>query len=192
MRLTGRTLAILAGAAFASAGALGASALLLRDPGGGAASRPIQPAWTETPWPFPLDPWGRGKAFLCKAADCGGEVRLFVRAKLGFCNCATGIADDEDLDRMGDLDLLGGQAAPLGPGRPVAVGSMQGRIRAHSLAGAQSRDRTVLSIAFNDRCDMVTATALLAPNAPPAAEPAVMDFLNSAPTMKWVEAALGL
>jgi hypothetical protein len=53
---------------------------------------------------------GRGKAFRCKAADCGGEVQLYVRAKLSFSNCATGVADDGDLEQMGDLI---GKATPV-------------------------------------------------------------------------------
>ena len=51
-----------------------------------------QPAWTEVAWPFALDQWGKGKAFRCKAADCGAEVNVYLRAKLGFCNCTTFIS----------------------------------------------------------------------------------------------------
>ena len=65
------------------------------------------PAWTEVKWPFPIDQWGTGRAFACKAADCGAEVSLYLRAKLGSCNCTTGIAEDADLDRMSDFDLVG-------------------------------------------------------------------------------------
>ena len=83
-------------------------------------------------WPFPIDQWGKGKAFRCKAADCGAEVNIYLRAKLGFCNCTTGVADDDDLDRMGDLDLVG-KASPLGAGRPVSIAWMKGRSRAYKL-----------------------------------------------------------
>ena len=76
-----------------------------------------RPDWTEVAWPFPADQWGRGKAFRCKPADCGAEVNLYLRAKIGFCNCVTGISDDDELDRMSDFDLVGG-ATPLGNGRP--------------------------------------------------------------------------
>ena len=31
-------------------------------------------------WPFPIDQWGTGRAFACKAADCGTEVKLYLRA----------------------------------------------------------------------------------------------------------------
>ena len=78
-----------------------------------AAATVSLPVWTEVAWPFPIDQWGKGKAFRCKAADCGAEVNLYLRAKIGFCNCTTGVADDEDLDRMGDLVLVG-DVSPLG------------------------------------------------------------------------------
>jgi hypothetical protein len=31
-------------------------------------------------WPFLIDQWGEGKAFQCKAADCGAELNLYIRA----------------------------------------------------------------------------------------------------------------
>src|SRR5262245_27544787 len=67
------------------------------------AGKPAPAAWTEVKWPFPLDQWGVGRAFRCRAADCGADVDLYLRAKLGFCNCATGVSDDAELDRVGDL-----------------------------------------------------------------------------------------
>ena len=187
MRVNGRMLVIAISAALVFATVITASGLL---PGGseeGFSSRPIQPVWAETHWPFPVDPWGKGKAFRCNAPDCGGEVHVYVRAKLGFCNCTTGIADDEDLDRMGDLDLIGGRVMPIGPGRPITVGSMQGRSRIYSLGG-----RTAIAMAFNERCDMVAATTLLPHKPSPAMESAVLDFLNSETMLKWTEVTLGL
>ena len=189
----GRTLVIAVSAALVSVAAIAGSALLSRDPGNnGSSSRPIRPVWTEAHWPFPIDPWGKGKAFRCKALDCGSEVHLYVRAKLGFCNCTTGIADDADLERMGDLELIGRQAMPLDAGRPISVGSMQGRSRAYSISGSQNRTETVISIALNQRCDMVAATVLLQDGASPSIELAVMGFLNSATMLKWAEVTLGL
>ena len=96
-----RTTAIVAVAAFALGGLVGAYALLAEHPvERGKAAGAVRPAWTEVHWPFALDQWGKGKAFRCKAADCGTEVNIYLRAKLGLCNCTTGVADDEDLDRM--------------------------------------------------------------------------------------------
>src|SRR5437588_10352622 len=74
-----------------------------------AVAATLQPNWSEASWPFPIDQWGRGKAFQCKAADCGTEVTVYIRAKIGFCNCTTGVADDDELDRISDFDLVGNQ-----------------------------------------------------------------------------------
>lgn len=149
-------------------------------------------AWTEVAWPFPVDQWGRGKAFRCGQADCGGGVSLYLRAKLGFCNCTTGIADDDDLDRMGDLEVIGGKAAPLAEGRPVRIGAMNGRQRAYALGGANAPGTSALSVVFNDRCDMVAATVVLPHDRPAKAEAVVLEFLNSATVLRWVETSIGL
>ena len=152
------------------------------------ASGEVRPVWTEIDWPFGADPWGKGKAFRCKAEDCGGEVQLYVRPKLGFCNCATGVADDGDLEQMGDLALIG-KATPIGAGREIVVGRMRGRSRAYRVEGNRN---AALLLAFNQRCDMVAAMALVGPGAPASIEPAVMAFLNSDRMLKWAEIALGL
>lgn len=153
-----------------------------------AASGDIRPVWTEIEWPFGADPWGKGKAFRCKADDCGGEVQLYIRAKLGFCNCTTGVADDGDLEQMGDLALLG-KATPIGAGREIVVGPMRGRSRAYRVEGHRN---AALSLAFNQRCDMVAATASIGPGAPASLESEVLAFLNSDRMLKWAEIALGL
>jgi hypothetical protein len=150
-----------------------------------------QPTWTEVAWPFPSDQWGKGKAFRCKAADCGVEVNIYLRAKLGFCNCTTGVSDDEDLDRMGDLYLVG-DASPLGAGRPISVAWMKGRSRAYALNGRNPVGKTTISVAFNDRCDMVVATAVLGNERPAAIEPSVIEFLNGKTVLSWAEVTLGL
>src|ERR1043166_3789000 len=85
---------------------MGALVLSGRD-AGDRVSAVTTPAWDEVPWPFPIDQWGKGKALVCKAGACGTEVTLYIRAKIGFCNCATGVADDEELDRISDFALLG-------------------------------------------------------------------------------------
>ena len=102
-----------------------------------------RPLWVETKWPFAMDQWGTGRAFACKAAECGGEVKLYLRAKLGSCNCTTGVADDADLDRMSDFDLVGGEVSPLGAGRPITIAWMKGRSRAYALA---ARDRVRVGV----------------------------------------------
>lgn len=151
-----------------------------------------QSAWTEVPWPFPLDQFGRGKAFRCDAADCGAPVTLYVRAKIGFCNCTTGVADDAELDRIGDLELLGGKAAAQGDGRPIAVAWMKGRSRSYSLADGTAPGKSALSIGYNDRCDAIVATVVVPHDRPADVEAAALRFLNGPTVMRWAEGALGL
>jgi len=151
-----------------------------------------QPAWTEVDWPFPIDQWGTGKAFRCKAADCGAEVIIYLRAKLGSCDCTTGVADDAVLVRMSDFDLVGGEVSPLGAGRPIRIASMKGRSRAYTLAARNRPGKTALSVVFNERCDMVVATAVLPHDQPAMSEPGVIDFLNGSTVLRWAEVALGL
>jgi len=190
-RSTGWVLALAAGLVAAAAGYF---ALVPPSPADKAAggTPAAQPVWTEVKWPFPIDQWGTGRAFACKAADCGAEVRLYLRAKLGSCNCTTGIAEDADLDRMSDFDLLGGEVSPLGAGRPIAVGTMKGRSRAYALTAGNPPGKSALSVAFNDRCDMIVATAVLPHDQPATIEPGVMAFLNSAPVLNWAEVAMGI
>ena len=157
-----------------------------------AAATAIAPVWTEIAWPFPNDPWGKGKAFRCKPSDCGSEVTVYVRAKIGFCNCTTGVSDDEELDRISDYDLLGNKLAALGPGRPIAVAWMKGRSRAFTVGGPQPLGKSALSVGFNDRCDAIVATAVLGNNRPGAVAPAVLAFLNSRTVLRWAEVTLGL
>src|SRR5262249_56167658 len=111
--------------------------------------------WTDAAWPSPIDQWGQGWAYQCKAADCGIDVNLYLRPKIGFCNCQTGVSDDEELDRVSDVDLVGNEASALGPSRPIAVHWMKGRSRGYRV-GAPSA-KSVLSLAFNERCDVIVS-----------------------------------
>jgi hypothetical protein len=148
-----------------------------------------RPVWTEAAWPFPIDQWGQGWAYQCKAADCGVDINLYLRPKIGFCNCQTGVADDEELDRVSDIDLVGSESSALGPGRPITVHAMNGRSRGYRV-GAPSA-KSVLSLAFNNRCDVIVAT-VVAGDDPAAREQAVLEFLNGELVLHWAETVLGL
>jgi len=147
-------------------------------------------AWTEIKWPFPLDQWGVGRAFRCRAADCGAEIELYLRAKLGFCNCSTGVSDDAELDRVGDLELLSDKFEGLREGRPVRVGWMSGRSRPYRVAIPHGAPRTALAIAFNDKCDVVVATVVA--DVIPAAEHVALGFLGGDEVLRWAQRELGL
>ena len=157
-----------------------------------AAAVPRHPKFTEVRWPFPTDEWGKGKAFRCVAADCGGEVSVYIRAKIGFCNCLTGVADDNELDRLTDFGLMGERLSVLGPGREIKVAWMNGRSRAFKVGGAPPAGQSALSVGFNDHCDAIVATAVHGAEQSTAVEPVVLEFLNSKTVIGWAEVALGL
>ena len=157
-----------------------------------ALTAPNHPKFTEARWPFPTDEWGEGKAFRCLADDCGVEVNVYIRAKIGFCNCLTGVSDDNELDRLSDFHLMGNKPAVLGPGHKIKVAWMNGRSRTYAVSEAYHARGSALAIAFNDRCDAIVATATVAHDAPKAIEPSVIDFLNSEVVVHWAEATLGL
>ena len=184
-----RAFAVVAAAAIAAAAGV---ALL--------AAKPVQvqsvgamhtPVWTEFKWPFPPDLWGPGLAFHCRAADCGTEVYLYLRAKLGFCNCLSSI-DDEMVDQVGDVNLLAGKGGTPGSGRPIDVRWMHGRSRDYEIGGRGTMAKSVLSMAFHDRCDLIVATAAIGGDQPSAQEQAVLKFLNGERVLGWLEKTLGL
>jgi hypothetical protein len=157
-----------------------------------AVPTPHNAVWSETAWPFLMDQWGKGIAYRCKASDCGTEVGVYVRAKIGFCNCATGVSDDDELDRVGDAQLIGVEYAPVEPGREISVAWMKGRSRPYVVKRLAQTDQPMLALAFNDRCDVIVATVIAAHDRPTALEPAVLTFLNSRTVLRWAELTLGL
>jgi hypothetical protein len=66
---------------------------------------------------------------------------------------------------------------------------MKGRSRAYK-AGAPSA-KSVLSLAFNNRCDVIVAT-VVAGDELVAQEQAVLEFLNGDLVRHWAEAVLGI
>jgi hypothetical protein len=92
---------------------------------------------------------------------------------------------------MGDLALVG-EVSPLRAGAPVSVASMKGRSRAYAFNTRNPLGKTVISVVFNDRCDMIAATAVLGDAKPAESEPDVIAFLNGGTVMRWAEATLGL
>jgi hypothetical protein len=157
----------------------------------GPATAP-HPVWTETKWPFPMDQWGEGKAFQCKATDCGAELKLYIRPKIGFCSSTTGVADDNELERLSDFDLMNGASVALGIGHEIKVAWIKGRLRTYTIAGPNRPPASAISIAYNNDSDALVATVVV--NGAPSAtvEPMVIDFLNGEVIKRWVTTTLGL
>jgi hypothetical protein len=142
--------------------------------------------WQEIPWPFPRDGWPAGRAFRC--TDCG-DAELYVRPKIGFCNCDTGVADDDEVDRVADIDLISMRFVPREAGKVVRVADMSGRSRAYDLAMPDGA-HTAIGFALSHRCDLVVAVVQ---GRAPAGElqQEAQRFLESQELHRWVMASLG-
>ena len=146
--------------------------------------------WQEIAWPFPRDGWPAGRAFRCDSCGGGvGGIELYVRPKIGFCNCTTGVADDDEVDRVADLDLISPQFAPREAGRAVRVAGLSGRSRVYDLAMADGAHHAAVGIALSQRCDLLVAVAQ--GNAAPAdLQRVAFDHLGSHALHRWIMAAL--
>ena len=149
------------------------------------------PVWNEIAWPFPIDEWGKGKAFQCAAADCGAEIVVYLRPKIGFCNCTSGVADDAELDRVSDFALMGEGVMPAAAGIPIRVGSMQGRSRLFRIGSSDGR-RMAFSSAFNSNCDVIVGTSIADQNDVATMQPMMLRLLNSDNVLTWAKHELGL
>ena len=157
------------------------------------AAGAVRPAWSEVPGPSRWTSGARARRSAARRPIAAPKSPSIVRAKIGFCNCTTGVSDDEELDRIGDFDLLGNKLAALGPGRPIAVAWMKGRSRAFTISGERAGRPSRHSRSASTTTAMpIVATAVLGHEQPAAIEPAVLEFLNSKTVLHWAEVTLGL
>ncbi|WP_065755412.1 hypothetical protein [Bradyrhizobium paxllaeri] len=145
-----------------------------------------QSAWREIAWPFPRDGWPAGKAFRCDG--CGGDVVISVRPKIGFCNCDRGVADDDEVDRVADVDLINQRFVPVSSGQVVRVADMPGRIRTYELPPAAGA-RHAVGIAVSRGCDLLVAVAHGKGEAS-AIQRAALAFLATGEMTRWMVAAM--
>ncbi len=145
--------------------------------------------WREIAWPFPRDGWPAGRAFRCGVSLCGEAVEVYVRPKIGFCNCDTGVADDEEVDRVADLDLMSARFAALAPGQAIQIADMPGRSRSYDLLMSDGSTHTAVGIAVARRCDLLVAVAQ---GKGPASgvQRVALDFLGSETLARWMTAAM--
>ncbi len=143
--------------------------------------------WSEVSWPFPRDAWPGGRAFRCRS--CGQDLVIYVRPKLGFCNCTTGVTDDAEVDGVADVDLLAPDYVPVSPGTPRRIGTLPGRSRSYVLASAMG-EAYGAGIAVSRGCDLVSVAALSPKPIGEAEIAAAAGFLGSGRTMAWLNQAL--
>lgn len=144
--------------------------------------------WRELAWPFPRDGWPAGRAFRCEGGGCDG-AELYVRAKRGFCNCDSGVADDDEVDRIADIDLITPRFTAIAPGEVVHVGEMHGRARRYDLAIYDGASHAAVGLAVSRRCDLFVAAAQGRGDAN-AMQHAALAFLETHEMKAWVTAAL--
>jgi hypothetical protein len=147
--------------------------------------------WREIAWPFLRDAWEAGRSFRCEAATCPRGLTVHVRPKIGFCNCATGVADDDEVDRVGDVVLLGDDFAAAAAGYPIVIGGMQGRARPYLVKARQGPVLYALGAAYAKDCNVVVAMAVSEQPITAELERLTLDELNSPQVGRWVEASLG-
>jgi hypothetical protein len=145
--------------------------------------------WREIAWPFPRDGWPAGRAFRCATELCGDDIELYVRPKIGFCNCDSGVADDDEVDRVADLDLMSERFVPLEAGKVIRIAGMPGRLRTYDLRMADGSRHTAVGIAVSRRCDLLVAVAQGNGSAP-GVERVALDFLASDAVTQWMTAAM--
>jgi hypothetical protein len=158
---------------------------------GSAAFQPARPAerWLEIAWPFPRDGWPAGRAFHCTSELCGDDVELYVRPKIGFCNCDSGIADDDEVDRVADLDLMSERFVPREPGKVIRIAEMPGRLTTYDLQMADGSRHAAVGIAVSRRCDLLVAVAKGKGEAS-GAQRVALDFLSSVEMTRWMMSAM--
>jgi hypothetical protein len=177
------------GQSILAAGALAVSALSAVAAVHVAVSYPdSRTRWREIAWNFPRDGWPAGRAFRCDS--CGAGVELYVRPKIGFCNCDTGVADDDEVDRVADLDLISEKFAPLEAGKVVRVADMAGRSRSYDLKMFDGSQHTAVGVALSHRCDLLVAVVQGRADAS-TLQHAALDYLASDAMHHWMMAALG-
>ena len=145
--------------------------------------------WREIAWPFPRDGWPAGRAFRCDTAACGGEVELYVRPKIGFCNCDSGVADDDEVDRVADLDLISERFVPLEAGKVTRIADRKGRMRAYDLNMSDGSRHAAIGIAVSNHCDLLVAVAQGNGEAS-GVQRVALDFLDSRDMARWMTAAM--
>ncbi len=151
--------------------------------GDSAATRPAGSgdgvAFAETAWPFLLDQWGRGRAFRCAAERCGTEVMLYVRAKVGFCDCFNHV-DEDDVDRLTDFDLIGGRATASGDDRPLPFAGGPARLRAFRVERAGRPAGEAVSMVAARDCQALTGLMVSKRAVPAALHSAMRELISAA------------
>ena len=145
--------------------------------------------WREIAWPYPRDGWPAGRAFRCAVALCGTAIELYVRPKAGFCNCDSGVTDDDEVDRVADLDLISERFVSREAGQVVRVADMPGRLRSYELRMPNGAAHAAIGIAVSRRCDLLVAVAQ-GRGTGADVQRVALDFLATDAMKQWMTATM--
>jgi hypothetical protein len=142
------------------------------------------PGWHPIDWPFIRDGFPPGLAWR------NGDLRVYVRPKLGFCgNCDTGVVSDDEVDQVTDIDLLDEHFTPVGPGQRIEVTDLVGRARLYNVA-TDKGTASAWGIAVNYKCDLVVVVAMGKGIEDEAVRKEVHRFIESNTVQVWVNQQL--
>ncbi len=113
-----------------------------------------------------------------------------MRPKIGFCNCDTGVSDDDEVDRVADLDLISARFVPRATGEPTRIAGMSGRLRAYDLGISGESRHTAIGIAVSHHCDLLVAAAQGSGDVAQV-QRAALAFLASSDMAHWMTVAMG-
>ena len=150
-----------------------------------------RPNWQEIAWPFPRDAWPEGRAFRCNSAACGGVLEVYVRPKVGLCNCGAGITGDAEVDAVSDVDLMAPDFVPLADGERVEMAGMVGRSRPYRLVLPGGKSLRSAGIALSHRCDLVAAASAGEAAGTPQASKAIAALLSQPALNHWLLNQMG-
>jgi hypothetical protein len=146
-------------------------------------------AWEEIPWPFARDAWPPGRAFRCNAAACNKGVEVYVRPKIGFCNCTAGVSSDDEVDRVTDLDLISERFSPSAAGKEVDFAGLPGRSRHYTVEMPDGEARAAAGLAVSHRCDVIVAVTQGQSATSAEQERAALRLLSSGELARWVRSS---
>jgi hypothetical protein len=139
--------------------------------------------WRRIGWPFPRDGFPPGRAWR------RDKTEVYVRPKLGFCaNCATGVVEDSEVDRVADIDLLDPDFVPAGDGKRIQITDLKGRARLYKIK-KDGRERLAQGLAVSYNCDLIVAVAV-GPLDDEAVAKGVRRFLETNTVQVWLNERL--
>ncbi len=118
-------------------------------------------------------------------------MEVYVRPKVGFCNCATGVSGDAEVDGVSDLDMISPDFRPLAVGEAVMAGGMAGRVRRYVLTTGDGREHMAAGFALSAKCDLIAAAVLGPAAGTGAARDAIVALLASPGVAGWIGSKLG-